>query len=189
MNDYSRVIMMFSLPRSRTQWWTWFFSHGMTAWHDPLWDHAALPSFVRQVDDWLENNEGPLFIADTSAVFFHEQLHQLMPGLRHVYMFRRTQDVVDSLRAQTGLDFTDLINQQHDKLHRHGFEGAEPPLRLHWDFINADVLWAVWRLFVDAPFPSEETLAEWMAHVVDVPVLQQPHDTEKTKSLMGYKEQ
>src|SRR5690606_36619702 len=42
------------------------------------------------------------FIADTSAVFFHSQLHEIFPGHRAIYMLRDPRDCLASAQRQGG---------------------------------------------------------------------------------------
>lgn len=182
VNDFSHVTIMFALPRSRTQWWSRILAHGVTAWHDPLRDHASPHSFLKRVRE----HQGRLFIADTAAVFFHDAIVSGLPGVQRLYMIRNPVDVIASLRKQTGQDMTINVQQEHAKLFKHAFNDGR---RIYWGCIDNQVFGDTWEYVTGATRPDGVTTRLWCDTIIDTPIADQPvGDIHKLRSLMGYRE-
>jgi len=177
--SYERVTLMFSLPRSMTQWWAWFFGHGCTALHDPLAHHSRPDGLKRDIDAI----EGRVFVADTSAIFFHNQLIDALPGVQRLYNFRSPRDIMDSLYQQTGSDWQTLIADQSRRLVMHGW--APGARRIHY-VAQAETAAQLVLDVCGEPFKGD--VQEMLNTRIDVPLAQQYRDHYKTRSLMGYKE-
>lgn len=188
MKDYSALTIMFCLPRTRSQWWAWFFARGLGPWsmHDRMAHHASPASFVRECKANLETNDR-VFIADTGAIFFHDYLVKHLPGMRAIYAFRNPEDVIESLRKQTGHNMRSMIEAQNQRLYQRAYQ-EHNTVRLHWGCVSLDMLRNLWTLVTGLPVPNDDTLRAFNDHIVDVPVLQQFSDKELSKSLWGYRE-
>ncbi len=182
---YEHITIMFSLPRSRSQWWAWFFGHACLSLHDPMKEHRSPKAFT---DGLKKLPDRPIFIADTAALFFHGKILDELPGVQTIYMIRNHRDVIASLRKQTGFDMSGLINEENEKLYRHAFHQDKGD-RVYWGAINATEMHRLWMKVMKLPPPNDRTLLFWGEHIVDVPLMEQPFgDPDDVKSLMGYKE-
>lgn len=65
------------------------------AWHDPLRVCGFVEDLVLRID---QASAGNVFIADTGAVLFFEQLQARLPGARFFAVVRNASDVVRSLQ-------------------------------------------------------------------------------------------
>lgn len=186
--DYSRLTIMFALPRSRTQWWAWFFQQaGIVSKHDPMSRFASPMQFANNTTYLLSTTEGRFFMCDTSAIFFHDQLLTMMPGVQTCYMFRNKDDVMTSLHKQTGHRLDKLIAAQSDRLFKQAYS-RDRAVRLHWGCLTDDILRSMWTLVTGKPVPDYATLRKFHDTVIDVPLMEQYRDDEKAKSLWGYRE-
>ena len=178
MADYSHLTIMYSLPRSMTQWWRWFFAHGCHSLHDPL-ARFRHPDKLKDVVDAADGER--IFIADTSAVFFHERFERLFPGHLRIYMMRTPERVADSLRAQGTTPPTPLLYDAHDRLVRQAYNG--PQCKINFGFVYDLPEWFAYVTGRTDGMPKDP-----LATHVDVPVRQQYRNVADIKSLLAYKD-
>ena len=178
MADYSNLTIMYSLPRSMTQWWRWFFAHGCHSLHDPLarWRH---PYKLKDVVDAAGGER--VFIADTSAVFFHERFERLFPGHQRIYMMRDPDKVADSLRAQGVTPPMSLLYDADERLITHAY--AAPSAKIRFGFVYDLPQWFTYVTGRTDGMPKDP-----LATHVDVPVRQQYRNLNDIKSLLAYKD-
>lgn len=172
------LTIMYSLPRSMTQWWRWFFAHGCHAVHDPL-SRARHPRHLRDVVAAADGE--PIFIADTSAIFFHEYLRRTFPGHKRIYMLRNPADVRTSL-AKQGCGMPGVVEDQYARLQRHAW-GDDNNLRLHYGCL-AGTLDAVYTYVTG----RTDTPPHALSKHVDRPLRAQYRDPAAIKSLFAYKD-
>lgn len=186
--DYSRVTMMFSLPRSRTQWWAWFFGHGIHSLHDPLSRYSSARTFAKDIDNWLDSHTGRMFVADTAGLFFHETLIAAMPGVQRIYMIRNHHDVAQSLNRWSGRinSFPDL-QEANERLYRYAYRNDDE-VRLLWGMITVPILRDMWTWVTALPMPDSATLDRWNQHHVDKPIEQHTFDRQKAYRLWESRE-
>lgn len=172
----SNVTIMYALPRSMTQWWRWFFSHGCHSVHDPL-ARCTHPRGILQVVEAAEGER--VFIADTGAIYFHEHLQKLLPGHRRIYMLRNPVDCKDSIERQLGRSVD--LREQHERLMRHAY-GADNNVRLHYgtDYDLPGLAGMVTGKTFGNPLMLQVR--------VDTPLRGQYRDRNKIKSLLAYKD-
>ncbi len=96
MRRYPHVTVMLSLPRSRSAWMCAFVRAGVAhAWHDPLRCCGHVEDLARRIDAAAP---GRVFIADTGAVLFFEQLQARLPGARFFAVVRDAGEVIGALQ-------------------------------------------------------------------------------------------
>lgn len=109
---YERVTFLFSLPRSGTQWLAWLYGHAITAWHDPLKNCGS----IRELKEKVDAVEGRLFIADTSALLFHDQIVEAFPGANRLCLWRPAASVLESIKAQNISVNEKMISKMSERL-------------------------------------------------------------------------
>lgn len=182
MNDYSNVTICFSLPRSRSQWLAWLYGRAdITSWHDPLSVCSHPNELGRSIDQSKKT-----FIADTSAILFHERLCDSLPGARRLYVLRDPRQCSESLKAQTGFLYGARMDRMHAALARAAslappenvceFGDVSEFARRHWPAVTgtADPGHRFWQ---DA----------WLRHV-DVPIREQFACPDRRAALMRFDE-
>lgn len=179
MADYSHLTIMYSLPRSMTQWWRWFFAHGCHSLHDPL-ARFRHPDKLKDVVDAADGER--IFIADTSAVFFHERFERLLPGHRRLYMHRNVDDVIRSLYLQYINPPVAQLVDAHERLMEHSY-GMEAKTRFHFGCMGKPLSMVFSLVTGSANMPKDP-----LATHVDVPVRQQYRNVADIKSLLAYKD-
>lgn len=176
MRRFDHVTIMFSLPRSMTQWWAWYFAQSgeVATMHDPLSRCGRPETLLRDIPDGA-----PVLVVDTSAVFFHERLRKAMPGAKRMYNFRHPADVKTSLERETGSRQDARINAAYEALYRHAYD-EDNLCRQHYGAFDLEAAArVVGTAFVD------RTLLQTK---VDVPVRKQFRDPKLVRSLMSYSE-
>lgn len=100
--DFSRVTFVLALPRSATFWSTQFVAPGvMASLHDPLGPVAGDVAALRdQVAALLESGPGRVYIADTGAAMFYDEILSAFRHARFGAIVRPLPDVTRSLQAQ-----------------------------------------------------------------------------------------
>lgn len=197
MIDYSRVTMMFCLPRSMSQWFVGFMRHSRNtdSWHDPLKQMTHPGQLVDKVASWLldEGNRGRrLFIADTAASMFYSTFDTEMANMQRFFILRDETQVAESLRRQTGYEVQDLIHRQADYLRvvTNGIvsRGVSRWPVIRYDDITYGKLAKLWEYTTDHQPLTFRELRDLYAKVIDVPVRLQPHFPEQLRSLLAYRE-
>lgn len=192
MVDFSRVTIMFSLPRSRSQWFTWFMGQApnVDAFHDPL-KYASHPEvLVSMIRDWVNNpaNAGRrMFIADTCASHFHSRLTNALPGLQQFFVLRQPLEVVESLRRQVGFNMTEMIENQAEHLEL-VLERVDRRMIFDYHDLSIGKLNRLWDYVTDKQVLLLSDLRERSTKVVDRPLREQYASTELTQSLMAHRE-
>lgn len=180
---YEHLTIMYSLPRSRTQWWRWFMAHGCHALHDPL-AKCRHPGQVKAIVDACEGE--PVFIADTAAIFFHDRFQSLLPGHRRIFMFRGVGRVEASIRAQGLIPPSALLADGFDRLwQRASIDG--PTVQLAFNTLTPRDAAEVFTL-VTGKACNHEFAAEKMRTHVDVPLRRQYRNADDTRTLLSYKD-
>ena len=116
---YQNVTISFSLPRSRSQWLAWLYRHAIDSWHDPLkhYEHPAQLKYV--IDEWMKLKGDPsakLFIADTSAILFHDQIVRMLPGAKFMFVVRPVEECMASMKRGTGMSFENMLRPMYSRL-------------------------------------------------------------------------
>ena len=177
MADYSHLTIMYSLPRSMTQWWRWFFAHGCHAVHDPL-ARMRHPDKLKSLVDAAEGER--MFVADTSAIFFHDRFLDLLPGHKRMYMIRSPDQVAESIRRQGCTPPGAMLLDQHSRLVFRAYSAPSAKIRFGYVFDLPQ-----WYTFVTG---REDCPWDALDHHVDVPLRQQYRNPANQKSLLAYKD-
>ena len=179
MAAYDHLTIMYSLPRSMTQWWRWFMSHGCHALHDPL-ARCSHPDQLKAIVDAAEGER--MFIADTSAILFHDRFERLLPGHKRMYMYRSARAVRASLARQHYYAPEGLLDEMQNRLtirnnHNTYDFGEVTPRRAAKAFrdVTGETI---------EPYQVEGMLR----HVVDVPLRQQYRNIAAVRSLLSHKD-
>lgn len=169
---------MYSLPRSMTQWWRWFMSHGCHALHDPL-ARCKHPDELKTIVDSAEGER--MFIADTSAIYFHRRFEALFPGHRRVYMLRSPSECRASIQRQLGQSPSML--PQWARLMAH-VPADHPSAVLHYGKIDVNRLRAMSSHVTGRAYGSELMLQLR----IDKPLRQQYSNADDIRSLFSHKD-
>ena len=183
---YQNVTISFSLPRSRSQWLAWLYRHVIDSWHDPFkhYEHPAQLKYA--IDEWMKIKGGPsakLFIADTSAILFYDQVLKMLPGVQCMFVVRDVEDCMASMKRQTGMTFERLLRLMHARLVRKAtcrlgaYESVNGFAMQNWDAVTGQPFFLHPQHWIDA-----------CAHVVDVPMDQQGGDPERFHKLLRHSE-
>lgn len=181
--SYEHVTLCFSLPRSRSQWLAWFFGQAVTSWHDPL-KHCEHPLNLKWMIDQQPGKR--LFIADTSAVLFHDAITRSLPGANFLYVLRDPIDVCASLKRETGFPHTSTIQAMNKRLVAAAL-GAD--YACTYERLDSHV--PHWWRIVTGRSPKGEVEKFWLqakATRIDTPVNEQDAYPEKLRCLMQHKE-
>lgn len=107
------VVFTLSLPRSRTAWLANLFSSEAHAMHEPLSELCTVDALARHV---AALPEGLVFIADTGAAVFVDDIVRSFPRARFIVATRAPREVMRSLRAMgLSLDGFDLMTRAFDR--------------------------------------------------------------------------
>lgn len=177
--NYDHLTIMYSLPRSMTQWWRWFMSHGCHALHDPL-ARCSHPDQLKAIVDAAEGER--MFIADTSAILFHDRFERLLPWHKRMYMHRNVVDVRTSLAKQHYYAPEGLLEEMRVRLFDRNnypsfYFGEVTPRRA------AEAFFDVTGETIE-PYQVEGMLR----HVVDTPLRQQYRNADHIRSLLLHKD-
>lgn len=161
MNRYANTTFLMCLPRSRAAWLCAFLSPGATTLLDPLRQCRNVAGDLKfAVDKAIDGDPGrPVFVADTTAVCFHNQIAAAFPGARFLFVRRPLRDAEKSMRAQGQPALSLAV--VHDKF----YDATEA---LYWHY----TLWVpydeidrrlhdIWR-FVGIPAPLSDDHAKTM---------------------------
>lgn len=183
---YEHVTICFSLPRSRSQWLAWLYSHGCDSWHDPL-KHCESPLDLKARID-ARGNTNKLFIADTSALLFHTSISASLPGARKVYVMRPITEVLTSIDRQVARnhDMTSLLSKMYQRLRAQSCE-AEPGHFAYYPTL-ADSARAWWPSITGKPNLGAGFFDSRCAIRIDTPLRDQESYPYKTRLLMCYVE-
>ena len=100
---YGNTTFMLCMPRSRSAWMCEFLGGVAHTMHDPLKNCASIDELGEKIDEILIlDHEQPIFIADTAALFFVDQIRARFPGARYMVVHRPRQDVHASLERFVG---------------------------------------------------------------------------------------
>lgn len=187
MADFSHVTLCFSLPRSRSQWLAWIYSHAPTvdSWHDPLKECSSPRELVDKI---LASKKPRVFIADTSAILFHSQLRVQMPGARFLYLVRDPKEVCRSIKRQVNTDASLIIEPMHKRL----LERVDMIAHQWSSYCTyGDIeVWARdhWSDITGLATPDDDWWRYRNMTVIDVPLRKQTYDRFKAASLLRYSE-
>ena len=184
--SYGHVTICFSLPRSRSQWLTWYYGRALQhAWHDPL-ALCVHPLDLRERID--HTPPGRIFIADTSAILFHSAITASLPGAQFVYVLRDPREVCASLKRQTHYPRTRLIGDMHTRLLRESQEVEKLSVSQFADLDRkASMWWPSITGFSHAAMPPDFWSVAAKTRV-DTPVHEQIAYPEKRYALMLHRE-
>lgn len=185
MSNYSHVSFMFCMPRSRSQWMSYFMGFGCVAWHDPL-KHCEHPlDLLPMIDEWTAKNPGRrLFIADTLAGSFGKQIMPALPGALFFKVLRPIEEVRASItRAQGCCSVsTALANHWRRMYELH----TELELR-YTDLDNPTALLNLFNVVTEAPHKmSEARLDRALSCHIDYPLHKQVADARRLEKLMRH---
>ena len=188
MERFDHVTLIFSMPRSRSQWFRWFLSSGCEAWHDPLVECSKPQDLINKIVKWSKAHPGSrLAVVDTGAIFFFDHLVTGMPGLKVMFLFRHLADIGASLKRQLGQDMTQVVLDQQVRMFCRAY-GQSPALqRLHYNALPARKLQQVY-IDITGRAIDIETVEEMSAVKIDVPMLQQKADPRATRMLLKHVE-
>lgn len=181
---YGNLTFMLCLPRSRSKWMAEFLATGATTMHDPLKKCASIEELGERIDRRLFlDPDTAVFVADTAAVLFYEQLRARFPGARWLVVSRPVEEVRRSLEAQGVpaemlhefvLAFTEVIAQVAHTRSRDFVK------LVRYHEIDAE-LHNVWK-FVGVAKPLWPWYVEMMtARNIQVPFHQQQRETDHGK--------
>lgn len=176
--NYEHVTIMFSLPRSGTQWWANLFG-GV---HDPL-AHCGRPELITDHCHVQAGGPGRVFLVDTAAILFHDRIVKALPGAKRIYNFRPVDEVRASLVKQTGFCDEAMLQRAAEKLYRHAFE-HDNNKRVYYGCWNDKKLDELWRLVKGTEPPCMWARAR--AERIDVPMRDQYRNESNIRSLKGY---
>jgi hypothetical protein len=179
---YERVTFLFSLPRSGTQWLTWLYGHAITAWHDPLKNCAS----IRELKEKVDAVEGRLFIADTSAVLFHDQIVEAFPGAQRLYLYRPVGEVMKSITDNDGVYSPEVLYAMHGQMEGFSFYGYGV-----WVFSDLHrFAHHYWYEITGDSGQLDKTWELWCMHKIDKPLREQYRlvNTAKARRLFAQRE-
>lgn len=100
---YEHVTFMLCLPRSRSKWLTEYLNPISLTMHDPLKACASIEELRERVDARMKYLPSlPIFVADTAAIFFIDQVCEQFPGCRFLFVGRNPLDVHASVMKAGG---------------------------------------------------------------------------------------
>lgn len=180
MGDFSHVTFMLCLPRSRSAWMCEFLRPVATTYHDPLKRCSSITD-LKQLIPYTD----PVFIADTAAVFFTQQIIREFPGAKFLFVFRTRHDVIVSLsnaaRAFNLMALEEAEASLHKSLRAVKAEGRKM-MGVRFCDINQN-LQKIWG-FVSCPdsplFPVDHT-ARTVGRNIQVPFAEQNRQTDYNK--------
>ena len=187
---YEHVTLCFSLPRSRSQWLAWLYSHAALSWHDPL-KTCSHPLDLKRMIDEQATLRRPVFIADTAAILFHEAIAESLPGATLLYVVRPLEDVLQSVHRQgvpANSELTAMLSYMHAKLLT-AARAAPAERRCEYGEVdNAAKRW--WP--VATKRPSDGLLGNFFSEanntVIDMPLRDQANFPDKTRRLLAHAE-
>jgi hypothetical protein len=177
VTDYAgRLYIVVALPRSRTQWFTWFFNEALVAWHDPLKNCESIDELGTKVDRALFGKDAranKLMIVDTAALFFGKELIARFPGAKFITIKRPAREVDESLKRKTAYSLRVMMQAHAYFNHWCEYGAPKGSLTLAYDMLSHPVwLMQAWSYVFGslARFPDHVTLATAIEHRVDVPL-------------------
>lgn len=174
---YDNVTFMMCLPRSRSAWLAEFLAYAAYTLHDPLAECESIEDLGRKIDHAMTiSPDLPVFVADTSAVYFAREIHERFPNARYLFVYREYEAVYRSLQKAglTGLTKRRLA----EMLERWSFAfralDSEDEFCYKTSFVNLNnELRNIWR-FVGLRPSFNETYASGMAQRnITVPTIAQ----------------
>ena len=181
---YQNVTISFSLPRSRSQWLAWLYRHAIDSWHDPFKNYEHPVQLKYAIDEWTKIKGDPsakLFIADTSAILFHDQIVKMLPGAQFIFVIRPVEECMASMKRGTGMSFEHLLRPMYSRLVQNStcrttlYENIEGFARRNWGPVTGEAA-------APTDWPS---LCET---VVDVPMDRQGGTPERFHKLLKHSE-
>ena len=182
---YQNVTISFSLPRSRSQWLAWLYRHAIDSWHDPFKNYENPAQLKYAIDEWMKIKGDPsakLFIADTSAILFHDQIVKMLPGAKFMFVVRPVEECMASMKRGTGMTFEHLLRPMYSRLVEKStcrttlYDNIEGFARRNWTAATGEA---------GAPIDRWPSLCET---VVDVPMDQQGGTPERFHKLLKHSE-
>jgi hypothetical protein len=96
---YGNVTFLLCMPRSRSAWLCEFLRPVAHTMHDPLKRCASIDELGEMIDGLLRQDPlHPVFVGDTAATFFHDQIVERFPCARFLFVLRSFEDTAQSLR-------------------------------------------------------------------------------------------
>lgn len=184
--SYEHVTLCFSLPRSRSQWLVWLYGHAADAWHDPL-KHCESPLDLKACID-ARGTRSKLFIADTSALLFHQALTASLPGARRLYVMRPWGEVLASLDKQVprNHEMTALLSKMYSRVRAQGPLVPRGDWTTYADLDESAHRW--WPSITGKPSLGAGFFDSRCAARIDTPLRDQESYPYKTRLLMRYVE-
>lgn len=167
---YGNVTFMLCMPRSRSYWLSKLFgggfadgNYGTKAFHEPLSNCESIKELGALIDGHLcAHQTRPMFIADTSAVFFFDSIVQRFPRCKFLVVKRNYHDVYTSLEkagfsptpSSLMLSFNALNRCVHKLRQGHNYS-----FETHYHSLNNNLM-DIWRFVGDVADPTH--LFPWM---------------------------
>jgi len=185
MYRYDNLTFMICLPRSRSAWMSHFLKPIASTRHDPL-KHCASIDELGDVIDRIYDADGrdaPVFIADTAAVLFFDELGARFPNARYLFVERDVARVAESLR-KAGMGATPGFYELMARAYAHALIVAKARndfmLEVPFDQIDRRLL-NIWR-FVGANRLLDLDYAERMKNKnIQIPFDEQIRNTNPAK--------
>jgi hypothetical protein len=95
---YGNVTFLLCMPRSRSAWLCEFLRPVAHTLHDPLKTCANIDELGDRIDSLLRTDPmHPIFVGDTAAPFFYDQIIERFPCARYLFVLRSFEDTAQSL--------------------------------------------------------------------------------------------
>lgn len=178
MSDYSNVTFMVCLPRSRSAWLCAFLNPIAVTMHDPLKHCASIADLGVEIDHQrlVSGVETPIFVADTAAVFFYDQITMRFPGAKYFFVFRSPTEVSASLAALGAVN-EHILHVQAIQMAALDHINKEKSIRKFWIGYHRmdEYIPAIWQ-FVggeDIAMPTREWIKKMTPRNIQIPIREQ----------------
>lgn len=180
MTRYDNLTFMMCLPRSRSAWLAQFLKPVAWTMHDPLVNCASIDEFGSKLDCILANYERPVFVADTMAVMFFDQLGARFPDAKYLFVKRDPRDVRSSLR-QAGMS-SPIERQLSAMLHAEAVSDARCDLayKVWFNDLNNRLL-NIWRFVGDGKLLNRDYALNMSTANIQVPPDEQAQRIDHNK--------
>lgn len=182
---YDNVTFCISLARCRTAWLCQFLAPVALTFHDPLKDCASIEELGFKIDRHLcTAPHRPIFLADTSAALFYEQISARFLNARFLFVHRPFAEVKKSMR-EAGMPTDHPLLDFADQSWHRAFNTVQARndfmLHVKYDEINAN-LRNIWR-FVGSEMLLGDLYAEKMSTtIIQVPFAEQQQKVNQAKT-------
>lgn len=181
---YDNVTFLVCLPRSRSAWLAQFLKPVAWTMHDPLKQCASIDELGEKIDCVL-NTAGPMhpiFVADTAAVLFFDDIGRRFPDARYLFVERSEHAVAASLQAK-GFSGSTILGEVRDSYARACVRSrARFDFAMHVRFGDIDRrLLNIWRFVGGENLMSMEYAERMRATNIQIPFSEQLANTDRVK--------